>query len=162
MALSFGIAIAADVTASVKRTVHKSALKTDKVDNGEFNYSKGGNMSLIFPNDKMLMEGKTYSIVKGKRKSSASGEVAALFSVLQKVVDSVFSGKDGNIDDAEKGNVKVTRSGNVITIAPAAKKVRQKQMFTSFVITTMGNRLESIKMNGRGDNYTLFEINNYR
>jgi len=156
-----GIALAAGpITAKVTRTNHKTAVKKDAVDKGTFSYKPGGTMSIVFSEtDKLMMEGTKYTIVRGKRSSVAKGETAALFGVMQAVVDDILSGGNGMVKDAASKGVSVTQNGNDITIAPAGK-TKKKLLFSSFVLRVdkKKHQVLSIRMNGKGKNYTLYEI----
>ncbi len=159
-----GVAMAnGDVTLKVTRINHKSMLKENVADKGTFTYKRGGTMSMIFsPTDQLLMEGSTYTIVRGKHRSVAKGEMAALFGVLQRVVDHLLSGGDGNISKAESNGASIVRTGNVITIAPEVTAKKSRLLFTSFELTVDAKKhhLLSIKMNGKGQNYTLYTFSN--
>jgi hypothetical protein len=91
----------------------------------------------------------------------AKGETAILFGVLQRVVDNLLSGGDGNISKADSKGTVMIRDGNVITISPEAT-AKKRLMFTSFILTidAQKNRLISIKMNGEGKDYTLYTFSN--
>lgn len=161
-----GLAQAAEsLTADVTRAVHRAAVKKDVVTTGKFTYHKGGNMAITFsPTDKLMMEGTTYTIVSGKRKSVASGPTAELFGVMQRVVDDLLGGSDGVIAKSATTGGKVLYNGNTITIVPKDGVKANQLLFTSFVLTIdkQRHRLKSIKMNGKGKNYTLYTLSNYK
>jgi len=164
---TFGAASAANtLTATVTRTVHKAAVKKDNVTKGTFDYKKGGTMTMTFgATDKMLMEGTTYTIVSGKRKVTAKGDVASLFGVLQSVVDDIFAGGSGEVSSAKSKGVSISRAGNTITLKPiASSEKKKKTRYTSFVITIDASRhqVKSIRMNGRAGNYTDYELSSYK
>jgi len=152
-----------DLAANVTRITHRAIVKQDVTDKGIFTYKRGGTMSMIFsPTDQMLMEGSVYTVVQGNRKSVAKGETAILFGVLQRVVDNLLSGGDGNISDAESKGSVITRNGNAIIISPEVTAKKKRLLFSSFEITAdvKKHRLISIKMNGKGQNYTLYTFPN--
>ncbi|MCF0202391.1 MAG: hypothetical protein HUK08_03405 [Bacteroidaceae bacterium] len=148
-------------TTTVVRTVCKGAVKKNQTDKGTFTYKKGGTMSMVFSEtDKLLMEGKTYTLVSGKRSSVAKGETAMLFGVMQKVVDNILSGGNGKVQKADTDAAVITYNGNTITIEPAEGVKASRLLFKSFVITAdlKQHKLLGIRMNGKGKNYTTYEF----
>lgn len=151
-----------DIVVNVTRITHRAIVKEDVADKGVFTYKRGGTMSMVFsPTDKLLMEESTYTIVRGSHSSVAKGETAILFGVLQRVVDNLLSGGDGNISKADSKGTVMMRNGNVITISPEVT-AKKRLVFSSFILIfdVQKSRLVSIKMNGKGKDYTLYTFSN--
>lgn len=138
--------------AGVVMTTHKAAVAKSEKNKGTLYYKKPGRFCLSINGGKsaMIMNGNTYTLVRGSHKSVARGETAVYFKTLQTVLNTVVAG--GRLSSLES-LPGVTVDGGVITIVPTGKK---KQMFSSFVVTVAGRSLQSLKMNGKGKNYTLY------
>ncbi len=152
MMAATGYAEVNTMTAGVVMTTHKAAVAKSEKDKGYLYFKRPGKFCLSVNGGKsaMIMNGNTYTMVRGKHKSVAKGETAAYFKTLQTVLNTVITG--GHIGSLES-LPGVTVSGSTITIVPTGKK---KQMFSSFVVALSGKQLQSLKMNGKGKNYTLY------
>ncbi len=142
----------ATMKAGVVMTTHKAAVAKSEKNKGTFYFKKPGKFCLSINGGKsaMIMNGNTYTMVRGGHKSVAKGETAAYFRTLQTVLNTVITG--GRISSLES-LPGVSVDGGVITIVPTGKK---RQLFSSFVVTVAGRSLQSLKMNGKSKNYTLY------
>lgn len=146
---------AKEANMSVKRVVHKNAVKNDAITNGQFTWKRGGTMTMVFSEtDKLLMEGTTYTLVMNGRKQVANADNSKMLGAMQNVVDNILSGGDGRVNAP---SVVIDHSAGSITISPDEKLKKARLLFTSFVITFDAKKgtLKSIRMNSRGkNNYT--------
>ncbi len=148
------------MVATVAKTEHKAAVKkTPTAKQGKFYFKSADKMCLSVDNEKLIMAGTVYTIVKGGRKSVAKGEMVEIFRPLQSVLKSVITKSNINSLSSISG-VSVTKLGNVtsITITPNVKAKRP--LFSSFVVTlnTKTSELQSIRMNSKGGNYTEYVL----
>ena len=152
------------LTADVTRTKHNVAIVEDVKDSGKFYFKRPDKMAIVFnENDRLLMEGSTYTMVVDGKASVAKSKMADLFGLLQQVLQRVMSGEEvAGISGT--ADFKVEREGNEIRILPAKEgKVSRRMLFTGFTLTldAKTSRLMSLRMNERGENYTRYDLSNH-
>ena len=155
------------LNATVRRTCHNTAIADDEVTTGTFSLRKPGQMALTFLDgrDKLLMDGTVYTMVTDGKAQVAQGKTHALFSVLQDVLRAMTG--DGDAVSLEgRATLEWTRSDDWLTLAvtPAWEGSKRRMMFRSFIFTIDARdlRLRSLRMNGRGENYTQYDFTDYR
>lgn len=152
------------LTADVTRTKHNVAIVEDVKDSGKFYFKRPDKMAIVFnENDRLLMEGSTYTMVVDGKASVAKSKMADLFGLLQQVLQRVMSGEEvAGISGT--ADFKVEREGNEIRILPAKEgKVSRRILFTGFTLTldAKTSRLMSLRMSERGENYTRYDLSNH-
>jgi len=150
---------ASPITGKVTRTTHRSAVKKDAVDYGSLTYKGAGEVAMFFSDkDQLIMQGTTYTVISGKRRSVAKGDNALLFGALQRVIDNVFTGAKPTTGVGAEVNV--TQSGNTVTITPGAKMGKKRLLVSSFEITIdpVKHRISQLRFNQKGNNFTLYRI----
>lgn len=157
------------LSAQVIRTSHNPALAEDVRTEGAFYLKKPGRMCLAFDNNKdmLLMDGGTFTLVQGGRKSVAKGRNGQVMAGLGSVLRALFA--DGTYSlDTEAMEVKAEhREGCcILTLTPRLTNAKEKRrlMFHSFELTidTGTSRLLSLRMNGRGGSYTQYDLSDYQ
>lgn len=157
------------LTASVVRTKHNAAIVEDQVEKGTFYLQKPGQMALVFLDgeDKLVMDGEAYTMVNQGKASQAKGPVKLQFAVLQTVLKNVLA--DGEFTElGEQAEVKAEQQGQtfVLTVTPTvvSAKAKRRMMFQSFVLTLdiRTSRIQSLRMNERGTNYTQYDFVDYQ
>lgn len=148
------------MVATVAKTEHKAAVKkTPTAKQGKFYFKSADKMCLSVDNEKLIMSGTTYTIVKGSRKSVAKGEMIELFRPLQSVLKSVIT-KSGINSLSSISGVSVAKSGNTTTITITPNVKAKRPLFSSFVVTLNAktSELQTIRMNSKGGNYTEYVL----
>ena len=128
--------------------------------------------------DQLIMNAGVFTMTVNGRRHITNSSANAQFATFQAVLESVICGGT-KTDFASLDDVKMEKSGSdvVITITPkqeapaadaAAKGAKKKggsrvgKMFSSFVITVNAGTpgLKSLRMNGKGNNYTEYTFTN--
>lgn len=164
------------------KTNHRAAVKNDEVTNGDMYVEAPDKICLTFNNcaDQLIMNSGLFTMTVAGKRYVTDSKKEPIFATFQAVLESIIGG-GANTAFASMENVKMTKNGAdvVITItpkqdAPAANNASEKgakqkvsrvgKMFTSFVIVvnSANSGLKSIRMNGKGANYTLYEISNIK
>lgn len=152
------------LAATVTRTKHNVAVAADQVTEGSFYFEQPDKMCLIFNEDteKLLMRGSDFIIVNNEKSSVAKGKEAAHLAFLQKILVSILSGKQNDIDTHETADMKIAREDNVIHITPVVTgaKAKRRLMFTAFTLTIdpKTSELTGMCMYERGENYTRYDF----
>lgn len=140
---------------TVTKTSHKKAVKTDVVTTGTLTIRKPDYICISTDGDKdqLIMEGTKFTMTMGGKKHVTDSRKNPQFATFQSVLTAVI-----NRQDVTPGNdiSMTTRNGlKIITITPAAKK---RQLFTSFELTidAKSSAFRSLRMNGRGEDYTEY------
>ncbi|HML65266.1 MAG TPA: outer membrane lipoprotein carrier protein LolA [Dysgonomonas sp.] len=157
------------MTAIVTRIRHSAAVADDVTTKGNFYYKKPDRMCMTFNDgkDMLLMDGAVFTMINNGKKSVAKGSTHKQFESLRAIVHQLTSNESNGIDIGELADVKMTKQTNmcVLTITPVAEdaKAKRKMMFSSFVLTidTQSTELKSLRMNEKGDNYTLYKFSGY-
>lgn len=150
------------VTAAVTCVKHSSAVKKNGSSKGSFYMKKPNKVSIIVDGgkDKLIMNGTTFTMVKGGKKHVTDSKKNVQFATFQTVFQSILSG--GSTDITKLAGVNVIKNGQhlTITIIPDSKK---KMMFSSFVLVldTKTSEIKSLRMNERGKNYTEYLFSNF-
>lgn len=156
------------LTADVKRTVHNTMVTKDAVTTGKFYFKKPAKMIITTAGgkDKIFTDGETFSIVQNGKASSTSGSSNGALTPLVKAMKSVANG-DTDTDLSEVADIDLSREGNntVMTITPITETAAQKKklVYQSFVMTidNVAGQLKSIRLNGKGGNYEVYEFSNF-
>jgi outer membrane lipoprotein-sorting protein len=145
---------------TVTKTSHKRAVKTDVVTTGTLTIRKPDYICISTDGDKdqLIMDGTQFTMTTGGRKhvtdSKKNPQFAAFHTVLKAVINQQDIPRGDDMTVATKGNT------TTITIVPSGKKKRQ--LFTSFVLTLNAKTkaLRTLRLNGRGEDYILYEMRN--
>lgn len=157
------------MTASVKKTTHNEMVTNDQVSTGTFYFKKPAKM-LISTNggkDKLVTDGETFTIVQNGKASTASGGGNSALTPLINAIKNITSGNE-ETDLSDVADVDMERDANsmTMTIIPITKSAaeRRKMLYQSFVlvIDTKSNELRSVRLNGKGKNYELYEFSNFK
>ncbi len=150
------------VTATATCVKHNSAVKKAGTYKGNLYMKKPNKVSIIVDGgkDKLIMNGTTFTMVKGGKKHVTDSKKNAQFATFQTVFQSILSG--GATDITKLAGVNVAKSGQnlTITITPDSKK---KMIFSSFVLVldTKTSEIKSLRMKERGKNYTEYLFSNF-
>ena len=156
------------LSATVVRTRHNAVLTQDEVTRGHFYLKKPGKMCLSFGDNKdmLLMDAGVFTLVQDGRQSVAKGRNGRVMGALGTVLRGLFA--DGAYTPDEAATVAVEQQGNrcILTVTPVLKNAKEKRrlMFTSFVLTldNATGRLQSLRMNERGENYTQYDLSGHQ
>lgn len=157
---------AARVTAVATRVDHKAAVaKDDKVT---------GTMTIVSPNkmnisvadgkEQLDMNGNDFTMVMRGTQHKANSKKDNQFVAFQAVLTAIINGDGSNIDQVP--GVTMTEADGIlsITMDPTIGQAQKKRMmFSSFVVTldVKKGEIRSLRMNGRGKNYTEYSFSNF-
>lgn len=158
------------IEATAVMTKHNTMVTKDVTSTGKLYFKKPNKMCLTFNGgaDMMLMNGDTFTIVNGGNAQSVSGKGNSQFDALKAMAKSLTEGGAEEIDLSDVADVDIERNGNtiVMTIAPIVTdaKAKRKMLFQSFVVTidTKAMEIRSIRLNEKGQNYTQYDLSNYK
>ena len=156
------------MTANVKKTVHNEMVAKDQVTTGMFYFKKPAKVCITTNGgkDKLMTDGETFTIVQDGKKSTASGKGNSSLSPLINAIKGITSGKEVDLSDVADVDVERGQDKVVMTIAPIVQKAadKRKMLYQSFVITvdTKAGELRSIRLNGKGKNYEVYELTGYK
>ena len=143
---------------SVTKTSHKRAVKTDVVTTGTLTIRKPDYICISTDGikDQLIMDGTRFTMTMGRRQHVTDSQKNPQFATFHTVLKAVI-----NQQDIPQGDdLTVVTKGNVttVTILPTGKGKRQ--LFTSFVLTVNAKTkvLQSLRMNGRGEDYTVYDF----
>ena len=143
---------------SVTKTSHKRAVKTDVVTTGTLTIRKPDYICISTDGnkDQLIMDGTKFTMTMGRRQHVTDSQKNPQFATFHTVLKAVI-----NQQDIPQGDdLTVVTKGNVttVTILPTGKGKRQ--LFTSFVLTVNAKTkvLQSLRMNGRGEDYTVYDF----
>lgn len=143
---------------TVTKTSHKKAAKTDVVTTGTLTIRKPDYICISTDGgkDQLIMDGTKFTMTMGGRQHVTDSQKNPQFATFHTVLKAVINEKSIPQSD----DLTLTTKGNMttVTIVPTDKKKRQ--MFTSFVLTlnTKTKALHTLRMNGRGEDYTEYEF----
>ena len=130
------------VTAKCQRVRHKKVVAKDEVLQGSFRMSRPDKVNIT-------MDG-------GKEALDMNG---TQFTMTMKGKPHKTSSKTGDLEIKKDG-------GDILLIiTPKAEgKAAKRMMFTSFILSIDGKNgeIKSLRMNERGDNYTLYTFSDYQ
>lgn len=170
----------AGVSAIAVKTNHKAAVAKDEITYGDMYIAAPDKICITFNDctDQLIMNAGVFTMTVNGKRHITNSSADAQFATFQAVLESVICG-GVKTDFASLDNVKMEKSGSdvVITITPkqeapaadaAAKGAKKKggsrvgKMFSSFVITVNAGTpgLKSLRMNGKGNNYTEYTFTN--
>ena len=170
----------AGVSAIAVKTNHKAAVAKDEITYGDMYIAAPDKICITFNDctDQLIMNAGVFTMTVNGKRHITNSSADAQFATFQAVLESVICGGT-KTDFASLDNVKMEKSGSdvVITITPkqeapaadaAAKGAKKKggsrvgKMFSSFVITVNAGTpgLKSLRMNGKGNNYTEYTFTN--
>ena len=141
---------------TVTKTSHKKAVKTDVVTTGTLTIRKPDYICISTDGDKdqLIMDGTRFTMTMGKRQhvtdSQKNPQFATFHSVLKAVINQQAIPQSDDMTIETKGNT------TTVTIVPTEQKKRQ--LFSSFSLTvdTKTKALRTLRMNGRGEDYTEY------
>lgn len=143
---------------TVTKTSHKKAVKTDVVTTGTLTIRKPDYICISTDGDKdqLIMDGTRFTMTAGGRQhvtdSQKNPQFATFHTVLKAVINQQAIPQSDDMTVITKGNT------TTVTIVPTGKKKRQ--LFTSFVLAvdTKTKALRTLRMNGRGEDYTEYDF----
>ena len=141
---------------TVTKTSHRKAVKTDVVTKGTMTIRKPDYICISTDGDKdqLIMDGTRFTMTMGKRQhvtdSQKNPQFATFHSVLKAVINQQAIPQSDDMTIETKGNT------TTVTIVPTEQKKRQ--LFSSFSLTvdTKTKALRTLRMNGRGEDYTEY------
>ena len=141
---------------TVTKTSHRKAVKTDVVTTGTMTIRKPDYICISTDGDKdqLIMDGTRFTMKMGKRQhvtdSKKNPQFATFHSVLKAVINQQAIPQGDDLTIVTKGNT------TTVTIVPTEQKKRQ--LFSSFSLTvdTKTKALLTLRMNGRGEDYTEY------
>jgi hypothetical protein len=142
---------------TVTKTTHKKAVKTDVVTTGTLTIRKPEYICISTDGDKdqLIMDGTKFTMTMGGRQhvtdSKKNPQFATFHTVLKAVINQQAIPQSDDMTVVTKGNT------TTVTIVPTGKK---RQLFTSFVLTVNAKTkaLRTLRMNGRGEDYTEYKV----
>ena len=142
---------------TVTKTTHKKAVKTDVVTTGTLTIRKPEYICISTDGDKdqLIMDGTKFTMTMGGRQhvtdSKKNPQFATFHTVLKAVINQQAIPQSDDMTVVTKGNI------TTVTIVPTGKK---RQLFTSFVLTVNAKTkaLRTLRMNGRGEDYTEYKV----
>lgn len=157
------------MTAKVRKTVHNEMVAKDQVTTGMFYLKKPSHMCVSTNDgkDKLITDGENFTIVQNGKASTASGKSNPALKPLITCLKGFTSG-NSDTDLSDVADVDMDREGDllIMTITPIVKNAaeRRKMIYQSFVITVdqKAGELRSIRLNGKGKNYDLYELSDYK
>ena len=158
------------LSATVVRTRHNAVLTQDEVTRGHFFLKKPGKMCLSFEDNKdmLLMDAGVFTLVQDGRQSVAKGRNGRVLGALGTVLRGLFADGEEDYAPDEAATVAVEQKDGhcILTVTPVLKSDKEKRrlMFTSFVLTldNATGRLQSLRMNERGENYTQYDLSGHQ
>lgn len=171
------------VSAIAVKTNHKAAVAKDEITYGDMYIAAPDKICITFNDctDQLIMNAGVFTMTVNGNRHITNSSADAQFATFQAVLESVICG-GAKTDFASLENVKMEKSGSdvVITITPkqdapaadaasnGAKGPKKKggsrvsRIFSSFVITVNAGipGLKSLRMNGKGNNYTEYTFTN--
>jgi outer membrane lipoprotein-sorting protein len=157
------------MTASVKKTTHNEMVTKDQVSTGTFYFKKPAKMCVTTNGgkDKLVTDGETFTIVQNGKASTATGGGNSALTPLINAIKNITSGNE-ETDLSDVADVDMERDADsmTMTIIPITKNAaeRRKMLYQSFVIVidSKAGELRSIRLNGKGKNYEVYEFSNYK
>lgn len=157
------------MTAKVTKRVHNEMVTKDITTTGTFYFKKPAKVCITTNGgkDKLVTDGQTFTIVQDGKASSASGKGNSALTPLVNAIKGITTGQN-NVDLSDVADVDMDRQGTlmIMTVTPITKSAaeRKKMMYQSFVITfdQAKGELRSIRLNGKGKNYDLYEFSNFQ
>lgn len=145
---------------TVTKTSHRKAVKTDVVTTGTLTIRKPDYICISTDGgkDQLIMDGTKFTMTMGGRQhvtdSKKNPQFATFHTVLKAVINQQTIPQGDDMTVVTKGNT------TTVTIVPTGKKKRQ--LFTSFVLTVNAKTkaLRTLRMNGRGEDYTEYKVKN--
>lgn len=158
------------LTADVHQTKHNALVTKDVTADGKFYFKKPSTMVLKLNGgkDAMIMNGDTFTMVTDGKANTASGKGNSQLSALTTALKAFSAGEQSDVDLSDVADVDVTQKGNlvemVITPIITDPKAKRKMMFQSFVLVLdkKAGELRSLRLNEKGQNYTLYEFSNFK
>ena len=145
---------------TVTKTSHKKAVKTDVVTTGTLTIRKPDYICISTDGgkDQLIMDGTKFTMTMGGRQHVTDSQKNPQFATFHTVLKAVINQQD--IPQGEDMTVVTKGNATTVTIVPTGKKKRQ--LFTSFVLTVNAKTkaLRTLRMNGRGEDYTVYEMRN--
>ncbi len=143
---------------TVTKATHKKAVKTDVVTTGTLTIRKPDYICISTDGgkDQLIMDGTKFTMTMGGRQhvtdSRKNPQFATFHTVLKAVINQQTIPQGDDLTVVTKGNT------TTVTIVPSGKKKRQ--LFSSFVLTVNAKTkaLRTLRMNGRGEDYTEYEV----
>ncbi len=157
------------MTANVKKTTHNEMVTSDQVTTGMFYFKKPAKMCIVTNGgkDKLVTDGETFTIEQNGQASTTTGGGNSALAPLINAIKNITSGNE-EVDLSDVADVDMERDANsmTMTIIPITKSAaeRRKMLYQSFVlvIDTKSNELRSVRLNGKGKNYELYEFSNFK
>lgn len=143
---------------TVTRTRHQAALTTDAVTTGTLTIRKPDYICISTDGgkDQLTMEGTKFTMTMGGRQHVTDSRKNAQFATFHTVLKAVINQQA--IPQGDDMTVVTKGSTTTVTIVPTGKKKRQ--LFSSFVLSVdaKSRALRTLRMNGRGEDYTEYQF----
>ncbi|MBP5195871.1 MAG: outer membrane lipoprotein carrier protein LolA [Bacteroidaceae bacterium] len=154
------------VTAKCQRVRHKKLVAKDEVLQGSFNMSRPDKVNITMDGGKeaLDMNGTQFTMTMKGKPHKTSSKTNVQFRTFQAVWESILA---GGTDLSKTSDLEMKKEDGdiLITITPKADaKTAKRMMFTSFLLVIDGKNgeIKSLRMNERGDNYTLYTFSDYQ
>lgn len=154
------------VTAKCQRVRHKKLVAKDEVLQGSFNMSRPDKVNITMDGGKeaLDMNGTQFTMTMKGKPHKTSSKTNVQFRTFQAVWESILAGGT-ELSKTSDLEMKKEDGDILITITPKADaKTAKRMMFTSFLLVIDGKNgeIKSLRMNERGDNYTLYTFSDYQ
>lgn len=154
------------VTAKCQRVRHKKLVAKDEVLQGSFKMSRPDKVNITMDGGKeaLDMNGTQFTMTMKGKPHKTSSKTNMQFRTFQAVWESILA---GGTDLSKTSDLEMKKEDGdiLITITPKADaKTAKRMMFTSFLLVIDGKNgeIKSLRMNERGDNYTLYTFSDYQ
>lgn len=155
------------VSAVATRVDHKAAVTNDEKLTGTMTIVAPDkmNISVAEGKEQLDMNGNDFTMVVRGREHKTSSKKDNQFVAFQAVLTAIINADVSKLKDVP--GVTFSQSGDIITITMdpnAGQSKKKRMMFSSFLITldVKKGELRSLRMNGRGKNYTEYTFSNYK
>lgn len=154
------------VMAKCQRVRHKKVVAKDEVLQGSFRMSRPDKVNITMDGGKeaLDMNGTQFTMTMKGKPHKTSSKTNVQFKTFQAVWESILA---GGTDLSKTGDLEMKKDGGdiLLIITPKAEgKAAKRMMFTSFILSIDGKNgeIKSLRMNERGDNYTLYTFSDYQ
>lgn len=153
------------VTAKCQRVRHRAVVAKDEVLYGSFHMVRPDKVNITMDGGKeaLDMQGTSFTMTMKGKPHKTSSKTNPQFKTFQAVWESILN---GGTDLSAISELEMEKDGAdvVITITPKVDgKAAKRMMFSSFVLIINGKNgeVKSLRMNEKGQNYTLYTFSDY-
>lgn len=154
------------VTAKATRIDHKAAVANDDQFSGSMVIQRPDRMNISVADGKeqLDMNGDDFTMVTRGREHKTSSKKDNQFVAFQAVLTSIINADINRLFNVP--GVSISKSGDILTISmdpSVGQEKKKRMMFSSFVVTLdiKKGELRTLRMNGRGKNYTEYTFSDF-